>query len=88
MVKRLRRLEALEQCFKAINPSSECLHEFKAKGLLTELEALRLDGITPDFSEFYTQTNITPEQVEARREIRAKYPADQQPPTVFEELYQ
>lgn len=87
MVK-LRRIEALERCFKAINPSSECLYEFKAKGLLTELEALRLEGITPDFSQFYTQTSITPEQVAARQEIRAKYPEDQQPPTVFEELYQ
>ncbi len=84
MVK-LRRIEALEQRFKAINPSSECLHEFKAKGLLTELEELKLKGGTPDFSQFYTTVNLTPEQVQARREIRTKY--QDQPPLVFEELY-
>lgn len=86
MVK-LRRLEALEQSFKAINPSNECLLEFKAKGLLTELEALRLKGITPDFPLFYAETTLTPEQVEHRLKIRAKYPADKQPVISFEELY-
>jgi hypothetical protein len=80
-----RRLKALEERFKAINPENDCLLEFKAKGLLTELEALKLKGITPDFSQFYKTANLTPEQVQARREIRTKY--HDQPALVFEELY-
>lgn len=86
MVK-MKRIEALEQRFNAINPVGECLLEFKAKGLLTELEALKLKGITPDFQQFYAGTTITPEQVSHRRKIRAKYPADKQPVISFEELY-
>lgn len=86
MVK-MKRIKALEQSFKAINPVNECLLEFKAKDLLTELEALRLKGITPGFHRFYAETTITPEQVAHRRKIRAKYPADKQPVISFEELY-